>query len=129
MSGFDLQKMVDELPPGLDRAVLRVLGFHPGREAAISRADLLRELANHGFRVPDRAARATINQLRKLGNPICSAGGEGGGYYMARDWKELDEFIEREMHSRAMDLLEQEKALRKEGERRWGRLRQQMELF
>lgn len=128
MTGFDLQKMIDELPPGLDRAVLRILGFHLGREAAISRADLLMELGNHGFRVPDRAARAAINQLRKLGNPICSAGGEGGGYYLARGWNELVEFIDREMHSRAMDLLEQEKALRKEGERRWG-AQEQMSLF
>ena len=39
--GVNMAKMVDELPAGLDRAVLRVLSFHVGREMAISRGNLV----------------------------------------------------------------------------------------
>jgi hypothetical protein len=118
--GVDMAKMVDELPAGLDRAVLRVLSFHVGRDQAISRGDLVVAIAQHGYFMHERAVRAAINLLRKQGQPICSTGGEDGGYWLAKDWDELDEFIVREFHSRAMDLLEQEGALRKKGEELWG---------
>ena len=75
--------------------------------------------------------RACINELRKAGHLICSTGGEGGGYYLPEDWEEMNEFIERELHPRAMDLLEQEKALIAEAEKRWGRYspEKQISLF
>lgn len=120
--GVDLEKMVDELPAGLDRAILRILLFHVGRDKAISRGELVHTLwISHGFNVHERAMRVAINLLRKEGQPICSTGGEEGGYWYAKDWEELDEFLEREFHSRAMDLLEQEGALRKRAEEVWGR--------
>jgi len=109
-----------DMPAGLDRAILRLLMFHVGRDNAIGRETMLVQLANVGFRVQDRIARAAINELRKTGQPICSAGGEGGGYWMAQNWEELTEYIERELHSRAMDMLEQEQALKKAAEQRWG---------
>src|SRR5512139_3062396 len=118
--GFDLEEFVGSLPMGLERAVLRVLGFHQGRDQAIGRRDLLAAVAQHGFVVHERALRAQINELRKEGHPICSTGGEDGGYWMAANWDELNEFADRELHSRAMDLLEVERALREAGERRWG---------
>ena len=118
---MDIQKMIDNLPAGLDRAILRVLSFHTGREHAISRDSLRLELDMIGFRLHERAMRAAINQLRKAGQPICSTGGDGGGYYLASDWSELTEFLDREVRPRAMDLLEQEKALKAAAERRWGR--------
>ena len=65
-----------------------------------------------GFKTHERQVRAAINQLRKEGQPICSTGGEGGGYYLAAGADELDTFIARELHARAMDLLEQEQAMR-----------------
>ena len=65
--------------------------------------------------------RMTIQALRKDGHPICSTGGEDGGYWMAANWAELDEYLEREVRSRALDLLEQEKALKSAGEKLWGR--------
>src|SRR5690606_25011974 len=37
------------MPPGLDRAVLRVLNFHRGRERAIGRFPLLAEVKRMGF--------------------------------------------------------------------------------
>lgn len=110
-----------ELPAGIERAVLRVLDFHVGREAAISRSGLVMALGQVGFPVSEREARQVVNELRKAGEPICSTGGEGGGYWRAADWQELNAYIEHELHSRAVDLLEQESALRREAERVWGR--------
>lgn len=111
---------VIELPPGLEKTILQTLSFHIGRKQAISRGSLLRNVHSMGFKVSDRELRACINGLRKAGNPICSTGGLFGGYYMAEGWSELDDYINQELHPRAMDLLEQEKALRNAAQRRWG---------
>lgn len=116
-----LQGMIDRLPPGLERAMLRVLSFHQGRGNAIGRGELVNALRRHGFAVSEREMRLQVNLLRKQGQPICSTGGAEGGYWLAANWDELVEYLDREVHSRAMDLLEQEKALRAEAERRWGR--------
>jgi hypothetical protein len=121
--------LVDNLPPGLDRAVLRVIGFHTGIDSAISRADLVSEVARMGFKVHERVLRLTINQLRKRGHLICSTGGSGGGYFVPANWEELQEYLSREVHARAMDLLEQEKALRESAEKRWGMYANQGRLF
>jgi hypothetical protein len=133
MKDFDLQQLIDSLPAGLDRAILRVLSFHIGRKNAISRRKLVNDLVSMGFdyRKDDRPVRECINLMRKEGKRICSAGGLKGGYWIAKDWTELDEFIDKELHSRAMDMLEQEKALRKAAEELWGRYspEQQTRLF
>ena len=128
-AGVSLQAVIDNMPPGLDRALLRILSQRVGREAAISRPNLLAELKKLGFEVHERMARACINQLRKAGHPICSTGGNDSGYWWAANWAELREYLEREVHSRAMDLLEQEQALKRAGERAWGPERNQIKLF
>lgn len=128
-SGISLQGVIDSMPPGLDRAVLRVLSQRVGREAAISRPNLLASLKSLGFEVHERAARAMINQLRKDGHLICSTGGNDGGYWLASSWEDLSEYLEREVHPRAMDLLEQEQALKRAGERAWGPESRQGKLF
>lgn len=110
-----------EMPVGLERAVARVLDFHVGRGNAISRADLLNALYLVGFGVDERVAREAVNKLRKEGRMICSTGGKKGGYWMAADWKELNEYIEREVDARTFDLLMQKKALRAAAEKVWGR--------
>jgi hypothetical protein len=127
--GTDIDALVKGLPAGAERALLRVLSFHKGREQAISRGELVEALRSHGFKLHERAIRALINQLRKDGQPICSTGGEDGGYWLAANWDELNDYLDREVHSRAMDLLEQEKALRSTGEKLWGALKRQMGLF
>ena len=113
---------IEIAPPGIDTVVLRIIYLHIGRARAISRTDLvhatIREL---GFKIHERQAREAINYLRKQGYAICSTGGEDGGYWMAANWDELLEYIEHELHSRAMDLLEQEKALKNRAEQIWGR--------
>src|SRR4030042_4861458 len=116
-----LDEMIREMPAGLDRAILRVLSFHQGKGNAVSRGRLILELYRMGFKVHERVMRASINELRKNGQLICSMGGEGGGYYLAENQEELVEYIDHEVHPRSMDLLEQEKALREAAEKRWGR--------
>jgi hypothetical protein len=119
--GFDVTALIAGIPEGAEQAVLKVLRFHVGRDGAISRGDLLRDLHRNGWKLHERELRATINQLRKHGAPICSTGGQGGGYWLAADWDELSEFIDREHRARIADLSEQVRAMSREAERRWGR--------
>jgi hypothetical protein len=105
----------------LKDAVLQLLTPRVGRERAISRKDLLMFLMQKGVRFGDeREVRMAIYALRREGNMILSTGGQGGGYFLAASWSELNEYLDREVHSRAMDLLEQERILRAEAERTWG---------
>jgi hypothetical protein len=122
--GFDIESMVSELDPGLERAVLRKLSFHVGRDNAVSRQELTKSVHLMGYRVDERAVRLVINQLRKQGVPICATGGHQGGYWMAADWQELEEFLDREHRARIKDLSEQVTALTRAGRERWGENKQ-----
>ena len=124
-----LDDILANLPSGLDCAVLSVMRYHKGRENAIPRIDLLEMLKMHGWETGDRAVRLQINLLRKQGHLICSAGGRGGGYYIARNWSELEDFIGQELRPRAMDLLEQEKALKVGAKREFGENSTQLGLI
>ena len=112
------------LPPNLDLvgAIQFVLNNHQGRDNAITRQDLCKTLALTpglgGGKNFDRVVRASINQMRKDGLPICSTGGKNGGYFMASSADELGEYLEAEVRSRAMDLLEQYRAMM-DGARRY----------
>ena len=103
---------ITQMPAGLDRAILRILSFHEGAENAISRVMLKGDCGRNGFHINERTMRAAINHLRKQGHPICSTGGEGGGYYMATSRAELDDYIMREPQARINDFSEQIKAMR-----------------
>ena len=124
-----LDDILASLPSGLDRALLSILRYHIGRDNAIPRDNLLERLKSMGWRTGDRLMRAQINLLRKDGHLICSAGGHGGGYYIARDWGELEDYIGQELRPRAMDLLEQEKALKTGAHREWGENSAQLGLL
>lgn len=119
-SKFDLQAVIDTLPAGLDRALLRVLSFHRGREHAISRSDLVGALASHGFDVNERAMRAQINQMRKAGQLIGAAAGIDGGYYLITSREEFEEFIETEFRSKIIDMSETVRALESQAKLEFG---------
>jgi len=105
----------------LKDAVLQLLTPRVGREHAISRKDLLVFLMQNGVRFGDeREVRMAIHALRREGNMILSTGGAGGGYWLAAAWGELNEYLDREVRPRAVDLLDQERILRAEAERTWG---------
>jgi hypothetical protein len=115
------ETLIEGLPAGIERALRRVLSFHVGEAKAIGRQELMDALAGMGFRMADdRPVRALINELRKRGELICSKGGTGGGYWLAANREEMEEYLEHEVHPRAMDLLETEKALKAAMELRFG---------
>lgn len=118
-----------EYHPSIEKTVMQVLSDCQGRDNAISRHALLSLVQSVHPKTSDRQLRACINQLRKDGVMICSTGGEDGGYWTPANWDELSEYIEREIHSRLVDLAEQESALKKAGEERWGYLTKQERMF
>lgn len=110
-----------QVQAGLDKDVLFALQYALGRKHAIGRAALLGYLHSvYGREVNEREMRQCIHDLRRAGHLICSAPGEDGGYYMATTLQEFDEFLERELHPKAMDLLETEKAMKAAARQRFG---------
>ena len=107
--------------PGLKRDILAVLSRAVGKENAIPRGRLVQMVGrwdqDGDF---DRLVRKAIVDLRMEGHLICSTGGPGGGYWLARDWPELTDFVNREYHSRAMSMLETEKIMKEAAQDKWG---------
>lgn len=123
---IDVQQMLKELPEEIDRIILEALSAHVGRDKALSRKRLVARLSptllQRGICATsrmDRSIRLAINRLRKNGYPICSTGGVRGGYFIAATPAELNDYLSAEVHSRAMDLLEQERAMRAGANRLW----------
>jgi predicted DNA-binding transcriptional regulator YafY len=98
--------LIKSLPAGLDRAILRQLSWFKGRDNAISRNDLVTALAECGFHVSERQARACISQFRKSGVLIGSLPGVNGGYYMIQSLAEFDEFKRTEYLAKIRDMQE-----------------------
>ncbi|HMN12791.1 MAG TPA: hypothetical protein PKD55_10755 [Bellilinea sp.] len=121
MSASVVDEIIASLPSGLDRAVLRILDFHKGREHAIGRADLVRDLAGMGYRVSERAAREQISLLRKAGSLICSAPGRDGGYWLAASREEYEDFKHQEYLAKINDMRETLAAMDQAAERTWGK--------
>jgi len=116
-----LANMPAEDAQRLEKAVLLILSFHVGRKKAIKGTRMLFELNAQGFDLKEtRYFREVINNLRKQGWPIGSTGGIKGGYWMCESWAELEPFLKVQFHDFAMDLLEQEKAMRNGAARYWG---------
>ena len=59
--------------------IIRLLGFHVGRERAMTKDRLLDELARAGFYMTEREFRAEIAALRKQGIMIGSSAGSNPG--------------------------------------------------
>ena len=113
MSTTIYDRILAEMPTGLERATLRVLSFHQGKQNAIGRESLVDALRSVGFDVKERLVRRCIHDLRRAGHLICSTPGEDGGYHLAGNRQEFDEFCERELHPKAIDMLETESAMKK----------------
>jgi DNA-binding transcriptional regulator PaaX len=128
MKDSELEKLIHELPAGLDRAVLRVLSFHPGRSNAIGRGALIGELKTLGFKVHERQVRAQINQLRKNGMLIGSAAGEQGGYFICTNIEEFEEFANAEFRSKLADMQDTLSTMQKAAEKKWGRYSPEKQL-
>jgi hypothetical protein len=95
--------LIEGMPAGLDRAVLRVLRFHVGLDLAIGKPQFLIDLARMGFGVDERQLRRQIQELRQAGHLICATSGVGG-YYLANNREEYDAFSESEYRSKIVDM-------------------------
>jgi hypothetical protein len=105
----------------LEKAVLHLLAEHVGRDNLIGGQAMLFELQAQGFKINEtRYFREAINRLRKEQWPIGSTGGIKGGYWLCKSWSELEAVLGVQFHDFAMDLLEQEKAMRQGAAKMWG---------
>lgn len=118
------ETMVSGMPAGLDRAVLRVLASRIGRDRAVGRKELTALVGRLGFHAHERQVRETIKQLRRDGHLICSAAGEDGGYYMAKDRQEYNEFRQAEFAAKIVDMNETLRAMDAAAERQFGKAMQ-----
>jgi hypothetical protein len=125
MNHSNYDEEIQNMEPGLVRATLIVLSFHIGKENTIKRSDLVENLRLMGFGhylMPitfDRHMRAAVAELRKQGALVCSSSGDGG-YYLARDRFEYDEFSQVEYRSKIIDMAETLRAMDLSAAKRFG---------
>jgi hypothetical protein len=125
MKKTEYEEVIQSLEPGLVRATLRVLSYHVGKENSIKRLDLAMSLRQMGFgnlielSTFDRHMRMAIAELRKDENLVCSSSGEGG-YYLAKDRAEYDEFSQVEYRSKIIDMSSTLQAMDQGAARRFG---------
>jgi len=120
MSTEKYERMIRSMPEGLEAVVLAVLAEAQGRAKALGRDVVLSLVQGEGLDVNERQVRRAIHGLRRKGELICSAPGNDGGYYMAGSLTEFDEFCQRELHPKAIDMLETESAMKAAAIRRFG---------
>lgn len=118
--------IIQQMEPGTERAVLRVISMHAGQENAISREELARALNQLGFGLEaaamtfDRKIRYAISSLRKAGVLICSSSGDHG-YYIARDQDEYEAFAAAEYRAKISDMATTLSAMDKAAEKQFGK--------
>ncbi len=100
------EEMIQNMPAGLDRAILRIVDFHRGKSAAIGGEELTRQVGMSGFHIDHRTVREMIKALRRKKHLICSTPGTDGGYYLATDLAEYEEFKMREYQAKILDMSE-----------------------
>ena len=101
---IDYRALLRNMPPGLDRAILQALSFHQGRLQAITKEELMKELAKLGFSPDERQLRECVRLMRQHGTLICSTAANPAGYYLPVSALEVDEFLEKELIERRNDL-------------------------
>jgi len=126
---FDYRILLEDLPHGVDKMILKILADYKGRENPIKREEILRRLDLMGFRINERALRHRIKELIGQKWPICAAANSAGGYYMARSWDDVEEWIEIEVVPMATTLLEMKVAIRAAARERFGPKPPQLQLF
>ncbi|HEC12296.1 MAG TPA: hypothetical protein ENI80_03460 [Acidiferrobacteraceae bacterium] len=101
----------------IKRNIIKLLEDHQGPDNCIKMADLHHFATGENI-IPSkktdqsRIIRAIITELRREGMPIGNRGGKYGGYFLARNPKELKP-TERVFHKRAMSSLQQEAYLKR----------------
>lgn len=114
------ERILANMPPGLDRAVLRVLNNRQGKINIIS-GDSLKNIIRLSIPEADeRQIRECIRRLRRQGFLIGSKPGETGGYWMCTSWQEFSEFAEAEFHSKIADMSETISAMQRAAKDQFG---------
>lgn len=108
-------------------AVIRIVNRYTALEP-IGRGELVNLVRSRGYDVDERTVREAVEAARNFGQLICSRSGSNGGYYMARDLDEYQEFRQREYMAKATTMLATVKAMDKGAQREFGTV-QQGELF
>jgi hypothetical protein len=114
--GARVDRIIEEMEPGLERAVARILEKRTGQERAVQKPELLKLVRSLGFggqlapATLERQVRMAIVSLRKSGVLVCSSSGEGG-YYLAGSRVEYEEFIEREYAAKIRDMADTKSAM------------------
>lgn len=114
------EEIIDSIPPGLERAILRTLSFHQGKGNAIGRMEMVEAAARMGMRVHERQLRECIKQLRRQGHLIGSLAGEAGGYYLIATQKEYQEFKRTEFLAKIADMSETLSAMDRAAQAQFG---------
>ena len=111
---------LEELPPGLEKAVLSILARCAGQKLAVGRGRLveLARLAPGLGQASDRQVRKAIENLREQGVLICNLL-DGEGYFMANTLEEYQAF-RAQYGSYAFTMLEKIKAMDRAADERWG---------
>jgi hypothetical protein len=106
----------------LCQSVLEILAHHRGKDFLISRNDLVMKVRHAGHnRIDERPVRDAIKQLRRKGYLICAVAGTGGGYYLASNRKEYDEFRQAEYAGKIKDMAETMHAMDQSADMKFGR--------
>lgn len=83
-------------------ALLRILDYHRGRDAAISADDLMQRMCTQGYDIPGLPEmRDLVHDARKAGHLIASC---KDGYFLPIERVEADEFLGR-LRKPALDML------------------------
>jgi len=111
---------LEELPPGLEKAVLSILARCAGQKRAVGRGRLveLARLSPGLGQASDRQVRKAIENLREQGVLICNLL-DGEGYFMADTLEEYQAF-RAQYGSYAFTMLEKIKAMDRAADERWG---------
>lgn len=112
---YDHQKTKDNANALKDRVLSMLEEQHVGRKHAIKARHLAQKLGER-----ERVVRAAISEARKGGALILSAISPPYGYFVAETVEEWQEFRNSNLRSRALDILETDKAMAEAARRRFG---------
>jgi len=112
---YDHQQTKDHATTIQDRVVNALETRHVGRHNAIKARNLASVVGEN-----ERTVRAAISQARKDGALILSAISPPYGYFVAETAEEWREFRHQNLRSRALDILETDKAMAQAARERFG---------
>lgn len=107
-------------PDGLSQTLIGILASHVGRESAIGRSALVMRVRQCGYSSHERVVRECIKQLRRTGYLICAMPGIDGGYYLAANKQEFDEFDHLEFGAKIADMNETRLAMKETARQQFG---------